>query len=303
MIAVVRTEHFGDIVAAEPLSRHIRMLHPDAHIVWFVKPVFRELLDVNPHVDETFPEFCVTQRKVIFGRPIFDKVYSLQFRNNNHCPKCQVFIDNPIADALQINVGTYFKFGNLLEVFAKTAGIETLPDDRQPRLYLEENHKKRVDELKLPEVYVVIHTQTNYPPKDWPVENWDRLVDHVLNSYPCHVVEIGLKSKLTVKNERYHNLCGKLSILETAEVIRRAQYFIGLDSGPAHLANAAGVFGFILMGSLDAFPEYNPFSGRYGHEENCLLISVYGKPCVSLPVPMVLNLIDGVWRERGLLKE
>ncbi len=292
LIAVVRTEHFGDIVAAEPLLRHLRELYPDACLVWFVKPAFRELVDVNPYVDRVFAEYCVTQRKIILEEGVFDEVFELQFRNNNYCPTCPAFYDNPIAEAKNINVSTYFRFGNLLEVFAQSAGLSTLPADRQPAVYLQQRHRDRVDALQLPDQYIVIHTQTNYAPKDWPAQNWEELVAYLLDRYPFDVVEIGLRSSLGIRSSRYHNLCGRLSILETAEVIRRGQYFIGLDSGPAHLANAAGVFGFILMGSLDAFPEYNPFSGSYGDQQNCRLIREYGKPCSSLPLPVVLQRLE-----------
>ncbi|HEV7350631.1 glycosyltransferase family 9 protein [Telluribacter sp.] len=293
LVAVVRTEHFGDIVAAEPLSRHIRQLHPKAHIVWFVRPSFRELVETNPNVDEAFSEFCVTERGVLFEKGIFDKIYPLQFRNNNHCPKCQVFLENPIADAAGITVHTYFNYGNLLEVFAQTGGV-SLPADDQPRLYLQDRHRQKVDALNLPGSFIVIHCQSNYAPKDWPAARWEELVHWLLDTYPYQVVEIGLRSNLNVQREGYHNLCGTLTILETAEVIRRARYFIGLDSGPSHLANAAGTFGFILMGALGDFPRYNPYSGRYGSGENCVLIRETGIPCAQLPLEKVQKPIEEV---------
>src|SRR5690606_38814543 len=80
LIAVVRTEHFGDIVAVEPLSRKIRNRHPDAHIVWFVKPVFKELVEVNPHIDEVIPELCVTQRQHILNSRSEEHTSELQSR-------------------------------------------------------------------------------------------------------------------------------------------------------------------------------------------------------------------------------
>lgn len=293
LIAVVRTEHFGDIVATEPLSRHIRDLHPDAHIVWFVKPVFRELVEVNPHVDEVFPESCVTQRQVLLKSSIFDKVYELQFRNNNYCPKCQVYIENPTALAKGITVDTYFNFGNLLEVFASVGGL-TLPYDRQPRIYLKERHRQAVDALQLPSSLIVIHCQSNYAPKDWPAEKWRKLVGWLLESYPHTIVEIGLSSNLYIEHPNYINLTGRLSILESAEVIRRAKFFVGLDSGPAHLANAAGTFGFILMGALDTFKQYNPYSGAYGSGENCVIIRDGDKPCSQLSFKKVRDSFESV---------
>ena len=72
------------------------------------------------------------------------------------------------------------------------------------------------------------------------------------------------------------NLCGQLSILESAEVIRRAKLFIGIDSGPAHLANAVDTPGVILIGSYLGFSKYNPFSGDYGNGKNAKIVYAEG---------------------------
>jgi heptosyltransferase-3 len=290
LIAIVRTEHFGDIVAAEPLSRHIRELYPNAYLVWFVKPAFREIIDTNPAINETFPEFCVTQRRILFNTGVFDHIHELQFKNNNECPVCEKQYENPIAKAAGINVHTYFNYGNLLQTFTLSGGL-SLPSDDQPRLYLEAKHRDRIDQLGLTAPFIVIHTCSNYAPKDWPSENWDRLVNELIATFPYTIVEVGLTSCITIQNDRYLNLCKQLSLLETGEIISRANFFIGLDSGPSHLANATGTFGFILMGAIGDFPSYNPYSGYYGRSDRSLLIKETGKACAQLPYEMVRDQI------------
>lgn len=304
LIAIVRTEHFGDIVAAEPISRYVRSLHPDAYIVWFVKPAYHELIDYNPAIDETFGEFCVTQRKVLFETGIFDKIYPLQFSNNNNCVICNVSVDNPIAVRKGINVHTYLSFGNLLEVFAETADLTAdkmaaFPADDQPRLYLQDQHRKKADALHLPEKFIVIHCQSNYAPKDWPADRWNQLIAWMAANYSYQIIEIGLKSNLNIKEPVYRNLCGQLSILETAEVIRRADFFIGLDSGPSHLANAVGTTGVILMGSLGTFPSYNPYSGNYGRQENAFFVRQDGYPCAELSLEFVKDKVANALDNAG----
>jgi heptosyltransferase-3 len=298
LIAIIRTEHFGDIVAAEPISRHVRNEYPDAHIVWFVKPVFHELVDHNPAVNEVHREFCVTERKELMAANIFDQVFELQFRNNNHCPKCQVFVENPVAIERDINIFNYFDYGNLLEVFAQTGGLipgkTAFPADDQPRLYLQQSHREKVDGLNLPEKYIVLHCRSNYEPKDWPAAQWEQLIKWLAVHYDYQLIEIGLESNLNVTDPAYRNLCGQLSILETAEVIRRAAFFIGLDSGPSHLGNAAGTFGIILMGALNNFHDYNPYSGGYGREENAVFVRRHGVPCAALPFEFVKEKVKTV---------
>lgn len=291
LIAIIRTEHFGDIVAAEPISRLVRSNNPNAYIVWFVKPAYHQLIDRNPHIDETHQEFCVTERQTLLRTGIFDKVFALQFRNNNHCPKCQIFTENPTAQRLGIDVFTYFNFGNLLEVFCKTGGLiapsESFPGEDHPRLYLSDQDRSKVDGLNLAKPFLVVHCQSNYAPKDWPQDRWECLIEWLIGHYDYDIVEIGLKSNLSLQNSAYKNLCGQLTILETAEVIRRASYFIGLDSGPSHLANAAGTFGIILMGSLNDFKSYNPYSGRFGRRENAFFVRKEGHPCADMSFEFV----------------
>jgi heptosyltransferase-3 len=301
LIAVIRTEHFGDIVAAEPISRYVRELHPKGYVIWFVKPSFHELVDYNPQIDEVLKEFCVTQRRTLIGTGIFDKVYELQFSNNNQCKKCDVVTDNAVANDRGINVFNYFNFGNLLEVFAKTSGIIPsnghFPSDDQPQLYLQKKHRTRVDALQLTEPYIIVHCQSNFAPKDWPADRWEQLIHWLTENYDYQIVEIGLNSNLQIKSTRYKNLCGQLSILETAEVIRRAEYFIGLDSGPSHLGNATGTFGIILMGALTTFASYNPYSGGYGRQENARLVRKEGLACAALSYEFVRDEVQMVLGE------
>lgn len=302
LIAIIRTEHFGDIVAAEPISRYVRSLYPSAYIVWFVKPAFHELIDFNNSIDETFREFCVSQRKVLLESEVFDKVIQLQFLNNNHCPKCDVYVENPVAQRRRISIFNYFSFGNLLQVFSQTGDLiperASFPADDQPKLYLQPKHVAKADSLNLPAKFIVLHCQSNYAPKDWPAERWQQLVSWLAADYDYKIIEIGLSSNLTISTDAYINLCGKLSILETAEVIRRATFFIGLDSGPSHLGNATGTFGIILMGVLNEFSEYNPYSGGYGRQENAVFVRQAGVPCSQLSFDFVKEKVREVLDSR-----
>jgi heptosyltransferase-3 len=57
-----------------------------------------------------------------------------------------------------------------------------------------------------------------------------------------------------------------------AEVIRRAALFVGIDSGPAHVANAVGTPGVILLGAYRDFGRYMPYSGAYQTGANATLV-------------------------------
>ena len=131
---------------------------------------------------------------------------------------------------------------------------------------------------------------------------WEKLVIDIVNECNYNVVEIGLESTLNVYHSDYYNFCGQLSLLETAQLIKRADYFIGIDSGPAHFANAVGTFGFLLFGKLGEFENYMPYSGDYQTKTNAKFIIKEGQPCSELEYDKVWNAISETIQVRNLVE-
>jgi len=284
LVAIVLSEQMGDIIACEPVSREVRRRHPDDHIVWVVRKSFQDLVRHNPHLDSFTVEYCVSHRIKLLASKVFDQVYNLHLSHRN-CTYCGDDHVNPRAEALDLTYANYYFHGDLLSVFSRAAGLPALDD--QPRVYIPDEARQRVDGLQLPEEAIVVHCQSSYAPRDWQVAHWNRLINWMLATYPYPIIEVGLQSNLSVSHPRYHNLCGQLSILETADVIRRARLYIGIDSGPAHFANALGAPGIILLGRTAAFDTYMPYSGRYKHGQGVTILNHLGHPCSELPYEWV----------------
>ena len=293
IIALIRTEHFGDIVAAEPIARQVRNLFPKAQLVWFVKPIFGELVENNPTIDQAWLQSSVLRRIILCESGIFDEVFNMEFWQSNFDTVTGKVHQNHIAAQKNITVENYFDKGNLLNIFQMVSGLEIL-DTVAPQVYISEADKRFVDGLHLPQKTIVLHCNSNFSPKDWTVENWEKLITHLIEKQGFTIIEIGLKSKNTISNTNYINLCGQLSILQTAEVIRRANYFIGIDSGPAHLANAVGTFGILLIGRLNNFVKQMPYSGAYQSGENTVIIRQGNRTCAEMDYENVRKTIDDV---------
>jgi heptosyltransferase-3 len=287
IVGIILTQQFGDIVAGEPVSRQIRAQHPDDYILWMVKPVFKELLIGNPSIDGIIEEFCANQRRLLINSGIFDFLYNLQFRNNSYCPVCNIYVENPVADERDVTIHNYYFQGNLLTVQQKIAGLPL--DDIAPRLFINDAHRGRVDALHLPAKFLVVHCQSAQNSRNWDSTKWESLINYLIDKTDYPIVEIGLASDLNISHNRYINLCGKLNLLETGEVIRRAKLFIGIDSGPAHLANAVGTRGIIMIGKLENFTNHIPYSGRYKSGENALILRNTEGPSADIPVREVID--------------
>ena len=89
---------------------------------------------------------------------------------------------------------------------------------------------------------------TKVQSKDWGVDNWAALLARLAAELPEHqLVLVGAAQEAEHSAEaaatwgdRVLNLCGRLTPRETAAVLEHAQLFLGLDSGPMHLAACVG---------------------------------------------------------------
>jgi heptosyltransferase-3 len=300
-ICILLAEHFGDIVACEPLSRELKRIYPDSKIYWIVKKSYRELLDFNPNIDVVIEEYSVLYSMILTEKNPFDEFYNCHLSGLRRYNYLRKTLQNPLAESLNILTDNYFNYGNILEVFAKVGGLPLL--QQSPKIYIPKVVENKIDNLHFSKNTVVVHCHSNYSPKDWQVYYWEKLVLDILNEFDFNVIEIGLKSTLNVYHSGYYNLCGKLSLLETAEIIKRAEYFIGIDSGPAHFANAVGTYGFLLFGKLGDFENYMPYSGSYETKSNAQFIIKEGEPCSELEYEKVWNAISETIQEKDLVTE
>ncbi len=284
LVVIILSEQMGDIIACEPVAREVRRRHPDGYLLWFVREPYVELVRYHPDLDGYLIEKCPSERLYLLRTAIFDQVYNLHIshRKCRYCPEDPI---NPTADRLGLTFMNYYDRGDLLYVFSQAAGLPALTAD--PRMYIPADVSRQVAARNLPAGPIVIHCQSSHVLRDWPADHWNRLVRWLLATYPYPIIEIGLSPVVTETNARFRSVCGQLSLLETAEVIQGARLFIGIDSGPAHMANALGTDGLILLGKLFDFVDYMPYSGRYKRGEGVTILNRLGYPCAELPYHQV----------------
>lgn len=286
-IAIGLIEHFGDIVACEPVSRYVRQKYPQAYIVWCARKPYQELIDNNPYVDQALAIHCLTEWMFLAKSGLFDEVIDLHIQDR-YCLVCRIPLKKTKGNTA-INWGNYYDFGSLLSSFSQSAGIPDLHE--QPKIYIPRPAVDKVDAYHLPDRFVVIHCSANDTRRDWQTSKWQALVEKMIKDWRLHVIEVGLASAMdNLTSPNYINFCGKLSILETAEVIRRSQLFIGIDSGPAHLANATDTFGIILLGYFGNYKRYMPYSGNYTKSEKAELIYQEG-PAAEISIERVYQAV------------
>jgi len=291
LCGILLVEHIGDIIACEPVIGWVRRTVPEAFVVWVVRDVFRELLDHHPGVDVTLPVSSLALVAPIVRSKAFDVCFDLHV---NHKPTGRKNLDHvkswgdPRVDGV-----SYFRYGTILRAFSTAAGIPGLSGAAQ--LHVPPEVVQKVDAIGLPARFVAIHTTSNDEVKNWLPDAWGRVVRHILDAWGMSVVEVGLAQTIPCRDERFISLCGRISILETAEVIRRATFFIGVDSAGAHMANVGRIPSLLLFGQYKGERAWTPYDGFFAAEPDRWILRHDG-PLRGQSAENVIARLDGLAR-------
>ena len=286
LVGIFLAEHFGDIVAAEPVIRHLRQSMPDAFLVWFAKAAYAELVQAHPQLDAVIAVSSIHETPFIAEGGLLIRAVDLHVQGK-YCARHALSYEKRTGNR-SINAQTYYHQGALLEALTVSAGLKKL--NEQPRLHLSSALASSVDALHLPPRYIALHGLSNEAVRNWDSAKWSELC-RALSKFRFPLVEIGLEPVLPMGAAGLINLCGKLSVCQSAEVIRRADLFIGIDSGPAHCANAFERPSIILLGKYLHFGDYMPYTGHFQkHESVMLLRSPHA--CSEIQVDQVIARVE-----------
>ena len=140
---------------------------------------------------------------------------------------------------------------------------------------------------------LAVHLGAGTGAKRWPPRHWRTLVARFLNDGWRVVVVGGLEdAEVAAGLDAHENLqdwVGRLSVTETAALLERADFFIGADSGPSHLAASAGIPSVVLFSGTNKPRQWRPWSRRSMvirqdvpcrpcHQKSCPLAD---HPCMS----------------------
>jgi len=298
IVVINLIEHFGDVIACEPISRYVRQKFPNDYIIWNIKKSYSELVKYNPNINKVMTVYCLTEWILLKYFFKYDKIFDLHIQGRI-CPTCGIPLKKDKSN-LNITLDNYFNFGNIITAFGATIFLPPIED--QPVLYIPEDVKRNIDSLALPKEYITIHCSSNEAIKNYSNLKWKYVIETIISQHSISIIEIGISSELEISSSKFINLCNKLSLLETAEVIKRSQIFIGIDSGPAHMANAVGTFGIILLGEFRNFIRYMPYSGNYMHGKNVTIIYADdGFKAAEINPEIVINAVNHVLERKRVL--
>jgi ADP-heptose:LPS heptosyltransferase len=164
-----------------------------------------------------------------------------------------------------------------------------------------------------------LHVGAGTSAKRWPAESWHRLAEQLV-ARDARIVLVGTRPdaqaaeviasscKGGLAGGRCLNLVGSLSVAKLAAVLRRAELFIGADSGPSHVAAAVGTPVLALFSGTNDPQQWKPCGERVAvlrappacspcHRETCVWAD---HPCMrGITVETVLHAAADTLRRVG----
>ncbi len=257
-VTIVLVEHLGDIVACEPILRYAKEKYPTHQIAWLTKEKYFEALAGHPVLDylasaESLSEATDLAERIRVTQPVINLHFTGRI-----CTETGQIVHN--GNDERITSENYYHWGSLLEAFSLAARVPAL--NIAPEFHFVPN----LEVSSLPKNYVVFHCLSNEVERDWERGQWRKLL-YFFFSRNIPVVELGHVACLASNNPLYHDMTHIHSIQTIAKVISTADFFVGVDSSFAHIANALRVNGLTIMGKYRAFTHHVPYTGMYsdGH--------------------------------------
>ncbi|MBF0152750.1 MAG: glycosyltransferase family 9 protein [Magnetococcales bacterium] len=116
---------------------------------------------------------------------------------------------------------------------------------------------------------VVMAPGVKQPVNQWPLDRYAALGSALLRGELCELVVIGGKKDLPLQEKLLETwqegigASGLFSPRLTAAILSRSQLFIGSDSGPVHLASAAGVPCIAIYSDRDSPGRWHPLGRQH----------------------------------------
>lgn len=282
-ILIIRFSSIGDIVLTTPLIRCIRNKYPQARIHFLTKLSMAGVLEGNPHIDEFHYFDKDLQKTVLELVPLnFSLVFDLQKNLRSR------YVTSLLKQAFNSQVQSFsfrklnirkwlavqFKWKSLLPdksiVDRYFEGVQALGirnDGRGLEFHIPSEQEISEDDLPMGHQmgFIACSIGGQHLTKKMPCEQWQLLISKL--SWP--VVLLGGQEDRDAGDQiaqanpvKIYNACGKFSLKESADILRRAKLVITHDTGLMHMAAAFKKPILAIWGNT--IPEFGmfPFYGQ-----------------------------------------
>ena len=269
-IAIIQTAFIGDVVLATPLFEAARVSNPGVRIIGVVRKGCENLLENNPRIDEVI---VWDKRGAHRGLGGMRHLAGELRRRNIATALIPHRSFRTAVTALMAGIGVRVGFakggGSFLHtrrvpyrygihevernlMLAEAAGWRS--EGFRPAIFPDDGDRAAVDrELKDVGGFFAIAPGSVWPTKRWPVESYVRIGEEFASRGITAVISGGQEdadvcAAVAAGITGSANLCGRLTLRQSAELYRRAVFLLTGDTAPQHLGAAVGTRVFSIFG-------------------------------------------------------
>lgn len=252
-ILIIHTAFIGDIVLSTPLIHALYDKYPNAQISYLTTPVGENILKNNPYLKEIIVYDKRGKDKGFMGllkmakrlKGRFDMVITPHRYMRSSIlsyltrAKIRMGYDNASCKFLYNKKIKYDENKHEVEKLLTFAGIDTR---YEIELFPSQDDIKKIDDIiKSDKKIVILAVGSKWFTKQWPVEYFNDVIEYLETKDVLPIVVGGKDElKLDIKiSDKILDLRGKTTLLELAEVIKRADILITNDSSPIHIGSAS----------------------------------------------------------------
>ncbi len=252
-ILIVRFSSIGDIVLTTPVVRCIKQQIPNAEIHYLTKPAYHSVLASNPYIHTIFLLQDDWQQTINdLKKEQFDYIIDLHhnlrtLRLKKALKEVKSFsfpklnTQKWLLTAFKINVLPHKHIVDRYLETVKPLGV--VNDGRGLDYFIPTEDEVTYDRLPLSHCagFIAIVIGATYHTKKLPVHKLKELcntIDHPIILLGGKEDKVKGDDIATVNDIKVFNACGKFSLNESADLIRKAKLIISHDTGLMHIAAA-----------------------------------------------------------------
>ena len=252
---IIQTAFLGDVILATALVEKVKEMYPDAEIDFLLRKGNEAILEKHPHIRELI---IFDKRKkyknllqLIFKirKSKYDYVLNLQrFATSGLLTifsgggQTIGFDKNPLSFLFSKKVthlmnGMHEAFRNQLLIPDQLKGNFLLP-----KLYPNESDYQKIESFKK-QAFITISPASVWQTKQWPKHKWIELIKKIPAGLKIFLLggpgdfDLCKEISLSFSKESVEILAGRLSLLQSAALMKFAQMNFVNDSAPMHLAS------------------------------------------------------------------
>ncbi len=255
-ILIIQTAFIGDAILATALVEKLKIFYPNTKIDVLVRNGNESIFNTNPNVnnvivwDKSKNKYKSLINTIFYVRKQkYDIVINAQrffstglITTMSNAPIKSGFKKNPLSFFLQ-NKAEH-KINGEHEIDRNQNLIAFITDGKafKPRIYISDSANYAVRKYKN-QKYFCIAPASVWFTKQFPESKWVEFINSLNNDIIVYLVGSKTDSELCERiieksNENVINLCGKLSLIESAALMKDAVINFVNDSSPLHICSA-----------------------------------------------------------------